>query len=119
MGTCWLCALRDRVKYALGLEQNIMYTLLVALAAFPLSWASNKQAGHLLGKVSLAVKNSPNQLLAPLPTEKIKEKHKRRVHHTKGPRAFSLLPPWGAGSPPSPLEMARFSLFLCLVGHNR
>ena len=35
MGTCWFCALRDRVKYALEWEQNIMFTLSVAAAAFP------------------------------------------------------------------------------------
>ena len=43
MGTCWFCALRDRVKYALEWAQNIMFTLSVAVAAFPLSWASTSR----------------------------------------------------------------------------
>ena len=43
MGTCWFCSHRDRVKYALEWAQNIMFTLSVAVAALPLSWASTSR----------------------------------------------------------------------------
>ena len=51
MGTCWFCALRDRVKYALEWEQNTMLTLSVAVAAFQLSWASTSVDVPSLGAV--------------------------------------------------------------------
>ena len=81
----------------------------------------HKQASHLLGEASLAAKDSHqlNQLLTPLPTEKSKEKYKRRVHHTRNRRIQPVFAFLRTKKPGTSYLKPAFSRQLVAVGAYR